>query len=138
MTTVPANLAGLEQAAARAQAATAPLAATLERAQRALAPFAAACQQAQRMVAQLEQRRAPGERARRAHAARVTVSNAAQAAERRRVLTLAPVAAEHWHQWPQVSDLRAARRALVGELHQGCAPNYRQQATQQRGLALTE
>lgn len=104
--------------------------------QAAAARFAAWGEQVQRTVAAALER-CPRERARRAHAARVTVSNTAQAAERRRVLTLAPVAAEHGHQWPQVGDLRAARRALVGELHQGCAPNYRQQETQQRGLALT-
>lgn len=115
----------------------ASVAATLGDLQAVAARFAAWGERVQRAVAAaLEQ--CPRERARRAHAARVTVRNAAQAAQRRRVLAQAPDSAEHWHQWPPVSDLRAAQLSLVGELHQGCAPNYRHQPTQQKGLALTE
>lgn len=124
MTTAPAPVLPASVAATLGdlQAVAARFAAWGEQIQRVVAAAAAAC---------------PRERGRKAHAAHATVRNAAQAAERRRVLTLAPVAAERW-QWLPVRDLRAARRALVGPLHLGCAPNYRQQPTQQRGLALTE
>ena len=115
----------------------ASVAATLGDLQAVAARFAAWGEQMQRVVAAAAAA-CPRERGRKAHAARVTVRNAAQAAERRRALAQPPDSAEHGHQWPPVSDLRAARRALVGPLHQGCAPNYRQQATQQKGLALTE
>lgn len=125
MTTAPAPVLPASVAASLGdlQAVAARFAAWGEQMQRVVAAAAAAC---------------PRERARKAHAARVTVRNAAQVAERRRVLTLAPDSAAQRYQWPPVSDLRNAQRALVGPLHLGCAPNYRQQATQQRGLALTE
>lgn len=114
----------------------ASVAATLANAQAVAARFAAWGEQVLAEAARAAAR-CPRERAHKAHEARVTVRNTAQAAERRRVLAQAPDSAEHWHQWPPVSDLRAARRALVGPLHLGCAPNYRRQETQQERHALT-
>jgi len=103
----------------------ASLAASLDTLQVMAAKFAAWGEQVQRAVT-AALAACPRERARKAHAARVTVRNAAQVAARRRVLAQPPDSAAQRHQWRPVSDLRNAQRALVGALHQGCAPNRSQ------------